>query len=70
MIGGAEIYALAMPHATAIELTRVHATPDGDAHFATPDPAAWQEVGRETHDAGPGDSSHFTCVSYRRSAAD
>lgn len=70
VIGGAEIYALAMPRATAIELTRVHATPDGDAHFATPDPAAWQEMERQTHDAAPGDSAKFTYVSYRRIAAD
>ena len=70
VIGGAEIYALAMPRATAIELTRVHATPDGDAHFATPDPAAWQEIGSETHHATSGDSANFTYVSYRRIAAD
>jgi dihydrofolate reductase len=34
VIGGAQLYALAMPHADRIELTRVHtAVPDGDAFF-------------------------------------
>lgn len=47
VIGGGEIYRLAMPIATQIELTRVHASPIGDAWFHGPDPAAWREVARE-----------------------
>lgn len=50
VIGGGEIYALAMPIATRIALTRVHARPDGDAWFPGPDPAGWQEVAREAHE--------------------
>lgn len=53
VIGGGEIYRLAMPVATHIELTRVHATPEGDAWFPDPDPAHWREVSRQT---GPGHS--------------
>lgn len=56
VIGGAEVYALALPVATAIELTRVHARPEGDAHFPGPDPATWQRVSAE-----PGDG-----VTYER----
>lgn len=41
VIGGAEIYALAMPIATRIELTRVHASPEGDTLFPPPDPDHW-----------------------------
>ncbi|WP_448580583.1 dihydrofolate reductase [Thermaurantiacus sp.] len=41
VIGGAEIYALAMPIATRIELTRVHASPEGDTRFPRPDPGQW-----------------------------
>ena len=29
--GGAQVYALAMPQVSRIHLTRVHASPDGDA---------------------------------------
>jgi dihydrofolate reductase len=41
VVGGAEIYALAMPIATGIELTRVHASPEGDTRFPRPDPDQW-----------------------------
>ena len=47
VIGGAEIYRLAWPVATRIELTRVHLAPDGDALFPDIDMAEWMEVGRE-----------------------
>lgn len=33
VIGGAEIYAQALPMADRIYLTRVHASPEGDTHF-------------------------------------
>ncbi len=49
VIGGGEIYALAMPVATRIELTRVHDRPEGDAWFPGPDLDAWREVSREEH---------------------
>lgn len=54
VIGGAEIYALALPIATRIELTRVHAHPAGDTFFRAPDPAQWQ-----LRTAVPGDGLTF-----------
>lgn len=33
VIGGAQIYALALPHANRLYITRVHDTPEGDAFF-------------------------------------
>jgi dihydrofolate reductase len=46
VIGGAEIYALFLPRADRIELTEVHAAPEGDTHM--PDlGAGWQETFRE-----------------------
>lgn len=47
VIGGAEIYALALPRAERIYLTQVHAEVEGDAFFPRLDPAEWQEVGRQ-----------------------
>ncbi len=47
VIGGAEIYALALPIATRIELTRVHLAPDGDAHFPELESRDWSEIARE-----------------------
>lgn len=52
IVGGAEIYALLLPHADRIELTEVDATPDGDTFVPPFDPAVWIESAREDHDAG------------------
>ncbi len=54
VIGGAEIFELFMPLATGFELTEVHLAADGDTLMPPPDPAQWQEVSRERHDAEDG----------------
>src|ERR1700733_1003627 len=66
VIGGAEIYAQWMDIADPLELTEVHARPDGDTFFAAIDPAVWQEVARVRNPAGPDDSAEFSYVTYRR----
>ena len=48
VIGGAEIYRIALPFADVIELTEVHHDFDGDAAF-TFDRSPWREVARERH---------------------
>ncbi len=49
VIGGAEIFALFEPLATAVELTEVHADVEGDTMMPRFDPAAWQEEARVDH---------------------
>lgn len=44
VLGGAEIYRLALPQTGRIYLTRVHAAVEGDTHFPPLDPAAWRET--------------------------
>ncbi len=66
VIGGAEIYAQWMDCADRLEITEVHARPEGDTRFAAIDTAIWQEVARERHLAGPDDSADFSYVTYRR----
>jgi dihydrofolate reductase len=44
IIGGAEIYALALPRATRAYLTQVHAEPKGDVFFPELDLSQWQLV--------------------------
>ena len=55
VIGGAEIYAQWMDRADRLEVTEVHASPDGDTRLAAIDKAQWEEVARERHPAGPDD---------------
>ena len=51
IVGGAEIYALFLPHADRIEWTEVHARPAGDTRLPGLDPSAWRETARESHPA-------------------
>jgi dihydrofolate reductase len=51
VIGGAEIYRLFLHRADRIELTEVHAEPDGDAHFPAFERSDWTETFREHHPA-------------------
>jgi dihydrofolate reductase len=66
VIGGAEIYAQWIDIADRLEITEVHARPQGDTHFAAIDAALWQEVARVRNPAGPDDSTDFSYVTYRR----
>ena len=68
VIGGGEVYALALPRATRMHLTEIDtATPDADTFFPVSDPGEWREVAREHH---PVDEKHplaFDFVDYERS---
>jgi dihydrofolate reductase len=66
VIGGAEIYAHWMDMADRLEITEVHARPEGDTCFAPIDAAAWKEVARVRHPATSDDSADFSYVTYRR----
>jgi dihydrofolate reductase len=66
IIGGVEIYAQWMGRADRLEITEVHARPDGDTRFAAIDPTDWEEVARVRNPAGPGDSADFSYVTFRR----
>lgn len=65
IIGGAEIYALALPIATRVELTEVDAAPEGDTILPPFDPARWAEVARETH-AAQGDTPGYDFITLER----
>ena len=49
VIGGAQIYAEALPRAERIYLTELDADVEGDAYLPAIDRAAWREVSREVH---------------------
>jgi len=64
VIGGTEIYVQCMDVADRLEVTEVHARPEGDTRFPAIDKARWDEVSRVPHPAGPDDSAAFTYVTY------
>ncbi|TNF35149.1 MAG: dihydrofolate reductase [Gammaproteobacteria bacterium] len=47
VIGGAAVYAEALPVADRLYITRVHLSPEGDARFPEPDPRQWQRLSAE-----------------------
>ncbi len=62
VIGGAQLYALALPLARRLYLTIVHAELAGDAHFPPIDPHEWRETERSEH---PADARHAYALTYR-----
>jgi dihydrofolate reductase len=66
VIGGADIYAQWMDIADRLEITEVHARPEGDTYLAAIDPASWQQVARVRNPAGSDDSADFSYVTYVR----
>lgn len=49
IVGGAAVYAGALPRCTRLFLTEVHAAVDGDVRFPDFDRSAWRETAREAH---------------------
>jgi dihydrofolate reductase len=66
VIGGAEIYAQWMECADRLEVTEVHARPEGDTWLAAIDAVDWEEVARVRNPAGSDDSADYSYVTYRR----
>ena len=64
VIGGAELYAQALPLADRLELTEIDATYAGDAWFPDFDRGAWHEVARERHRSATG--LDYAFVTYQR----
>ena len=62
VIGGGEVYALALPRATNLHLTWIDTiADDADAHFPRFEPHEWHEVAREHH---PVDAKHAFAMDF------
>ncbi len=66
VVGGAQIYAEALPLAQQLWLTEIHAEPQGDARFPAWNRADFIEASRDPHPA-QGDLPAFDFVLYERS---
>jgi dihydrofolate reductase len=69
VIGGAELYALALPHADELVLTEIDRDYDGDAHFPEWPRNHFVETAREKHRAAAPNDFDFAFVAYRRTHA-
>ncbi len=66
VIGGGQVYGLAMARAERLEITEVQAEPDGDTRFPEIDPLVWGEVARERVPKSERDSDAVEFVTYER----
>jgi len=69
VIGGAEVYQLALPSTTIIYLTRVEADVEGDTRFPELDPREWAEDVVSTHSADEKNQYPTTYLTLRRRSA-
>lgn len=65
VMGGGEIYAQALPHASRLYLTEVDVEVEGDARFPEIDSAEWEEVQRVPGSPAEGQPA-YDFVEYRR----
>lgn len=63
VIGGGELYALALPRADELHLTEVDAAPQGDAFFPDWDRQQFQELSRDARQA---EGLNYAFVTYAR----
>lgn len=66
VIGGGEIYKMAMDPADKIELTRVHGEFDADTFFPEVDESRWKLVSEEYHEKDEKHNFAFTYLTYER----
>jgi dihydrofolate reductase len=66
VIGGAQIYKLALPHADRLYLTEIDTTLDGDTFFPAFEKSEWKERSRVHHAADSKHAFAFDFVVYDR----
>lgn len=66
VIGGASIYAEALPRADRLVITHVDEDVAGDTHFVDVDWSAWRVVEEAAHDADERNEFPFRIVDYAR----
>lgn len=66
VIGGAEIYKLALPYTNRIYLTEINARVEGDTYFPVFDKNVWTETSRKHHAADDRHQFSFDFVIYEK----
>lgn len=66
ILGGAEIYNLAMPIADKLDLTIIHHEFKADAFFPEIDPSIWEEKSRENFKADDINKYDYSFVTYEK----
>lgn len=66
IVGGADLYAQALPRADTLYITEIQQDVAGDAHFPDFDRGEWKETSREAHHQDAPQPLDYAFVTYRR----
>jgi dihydrofolate reductase len=66
VIGGAQVFAQALPIAQRLYYTEVHADANADSFFPQLDRAQWREISRQDFPAGPKNDYSFKILNLER----
>lgn len=66
VMGGAEIYRQALPHADRLYVTQVHADVEGDTYFPEVDWSQYREIGREDYQAEGSNPYDYSFLVYEK----
>ncbi len=66
IIGGSQVYQLALPMAERLYVTQVHATVEGDTHFPEITTAQWQLQDQQDHLADDRNDHAYSFMIYHR----
>jgi len=66
IVGGAELYAQALPLVDTLYITEIKQDVEGDAHFPEFNRAQWQEISHETRSQETPQPLEYRFVTYRR----
>lgn len=70
VIGGAEVYKLALPFLHRLYVTQVDVEVDGDAHFPDYSEQDWKEISRENHEADEKNPYNYSFIVLDKRYAD
>lgn len=68
IVGGSQIYNLALPLVDTLYITRVHADVEGDTRLDAVDWSAWECESSERHSAGEKNDHEYSFEIYRRAS--
>jgi dihydrofolate reductase len=68
VVGGAELYAQALPLASTLYITEIRQEVQGDAHFPAIDKTVWHEIAREKRSQSEPQALDYHFVTYQRNS--
>ena len=66
VLGGAEIFKLALPLTDELVITEIDAAPEGDTFFPAIDDQAWEKISQEDHFKDEKNEYDYSFLTYRR----